>query len=343
MRFAFTDDQLGFRDAVRDLLAAECPPEVVRAAWDGDRAPADAVYAKLAEMGVVGCAASEDNGGLGFAPVDWVLLFEEIGRACVPGPLAETTAAVVPLLSSVGGDAAGELLAGVVDGTTNVTFGSDAQPLVVDADAVDRVVVGRGDALFVVAPADVTVTAQESVDGARRTATVTLPDGAAPVASGPDVAAALAAAADRAALAAAAELTGGARAMLDVTVAYAKDRHQFGVPIGSFQAVKHHLSDAAMAVAFAEPLVHRAAWSLSVGDADAAVHVSMAKAQASDAARFVAAQALQVHGAIGYSYEYDLQMWMKRAWALAAAWGSAAAHRERVATVLLDRDDAVWW
>jgi alkylation response protein AidB-like acyl-CoA dehydrogenase len=121
---------------------------------------------------------------------------------------------------------------------------------------------------------------------------------------------------------------------------YAKDRSQFGKPIGSFQAVKHHLADALVRVEFARPMVYRAAWSLSVGERDAGLHASMAKAMASDAATLAARTALQVHGAIGYTWEHDLQLWMKRAWALAASWGDAATHRARVLETLLARAPA---
>jgi len=118
--------------------------------------------------------------------------------------------------------------------------------------------------------------------------------------------------------------------LLSMAAQYAKDRSQFGKPIGSFQAVKHHLADALVRVEFARPVVYRAAWSLQHGDPDASMHASMAKAMASEAATLAARTALQVHGAIGYTWEHDLQLWMKRAWSLAAAWGDAATHRARV-------------
>ncbi|MFM7062170.1 MAG: acyl-CoA dehydrogenase family protein, partial [Actinomycetes bacterium] len=123
--------------------------------------------------------------------------------------------------------------------------------------------------------------------------------------------------------------------MLDITVLYATERQQFGVPIGSFQAVKHHLADASLAVEFAQPLVLRAANSLALGDPDAAAHVSMAKAKASEAAKGAVATSLQVHGAIGYTVEYDLHLYMKRAWALAVEAGDAEFHRSRVRSFLL--------
>ncbi|MCA9565875.1 MAG: hypothetical protein KC561_20400, partial [Myxococcales bacterium] len=145
-----------------------------------------------------------------------------------------------------------------------------------------------------------------------------------------------AAAFDRGALGTAAELLGLAQWMLDTTVEYAKVRTQFGRAIGSFQAVKHHLADALLKLEFAKPMVYRAAYALAGNESDASLHISGAKAYASEAASFVARKALQVHGAIGYSDEYDLHMWMKRTWALAASWGDAAWHRERVAEYVLD-------
>ena len=145
-----------------------------------------------------------------------------------------------------------------------------------------------------------------------------------------DVPSLLSLARERATLGTAAELVGCARRMLDMTVQYAKDREQFGKPIGAQQAVKHRLADALIAQEFARPLVYKAAWSLQTSAPELEVDVSMAKIYAGEAARFVAKQALQVHGAIGYTIECDLHMWMKRAWALAAAHGDTAHHRERV-------------
>src|SRR5690606_18200609 len=116
----------------------------------------------------------------------------------------------------------------------------------------------------------------------------------------------------------------------ELAVEYAKDRVQFGRPIGSQQAVKHRLADALIALEFAKPLAYRAAWSVAVADPERSLHVSLAKLRASEAARFVAKQSLQVHGAIGYTIEHDLHLWMKRAWALAAAYGTEDFHRDRI-------------
>jgi alkylation response protein AidB-like acyl-CoA dehydrogenase len=233
--------------------------------------------------------------------VDSVLVLEETGRACVPEPVVEAWALQ----------------------RTDATLATDCTPLALYADAVDLIVAQLGDELLRASIGD----RHASVDGSRRLFEVH----AEGEVLGLDVTTVI----ERAALAAAAQLVGLAQQMLDMSVAYVAQREQFGKPVGSFQAVKHHLADAALRLEFARPCVHRAAWVLANDPAEAQVAVSLAKAQASEAALLAARKALQVHGAIGYTVEYDLHMWMKRAWALAAAWGDAAWHRHRVKNTVL--------
>jgi len=357
MRFAFTDDQLAFRDAVRDLLAKECPPEVVRAAWadgtddhgarkgEGSRADASQVakvWSDLAEMGVLGIGVSEAHGGLGMNELDWILLAEEAGYAALPHPFVETACVVAPLV-----DAAGDphgVLSDLIDGTRT----AGAVPLT-------STIVPWGDSITYLVSLDREPGADRNwvarrvegglavgdTDEHHRTRTDALDDGrhlvrlglwTADGGLGGSEQAALAF--DRGALATAAQLVGLGRRMLDLTVDYATERRQFGVPIGSQQAVKHHLANAAMKLRFAAPAVYTAAWSMATGAETAERDVSMAKALASDAARFTGRQALQCHGAIGYTVEYDLHLYLKRSEALARSWGDAAWHRRRVATAL---------
>ncbi|HEV2309769.1 MAG TPA: acyl-CoA dehydrogenase [Acidimicrobiia bacterium] len=319
MRFAFTPDQVAFRDAARDLLARECPPAAVRAAWSSDTGRSDTAWAALAAMGVLGALAPEDVGGLGLRVVDLVLVLEETGYAALPDPIVEHAAVAVPLLPDPAPAAAGDV---------TVSAALDGSGLAVWADTADLVVVDAGDFRAVAGRDELELTPHRSVDGARRVFGVgSVPDAAPRLVDG--------AAFDRGALGAAAQLVGLARRLLDLTVGYVRERRQFGVPVGSFQAVKHHLADARIALEFAAPLVYRAAWSLSTDDPDAAVHVSMAKAQAGAAAHRTGRAALQCHGAMGYSFEYDLHLYLKRAWALAATWGDEAWHRARVGRAIL--------
>jgi alkylation response protein AidB-like acyl-CoA dehydrogenase len=338
MHFGFDDDQLAFRDAVRDLLDKECPPAAVRAAWDAPPGALDrGVWDRLSEMGVPATLVPEAADGLGLDERSLVLVLEEAGRAALPHPLVETAAIAVPLVAgpvaSVAGAAElGRAVAGA-DALGMVATDLGGPHVACAADA-DRLLLhdARGGGLHIVDPGAAVLTPVDTVDGARRAATVDWqPTPGTLVTDDP---AAVARAFDRGVFGTAAVLVGLGQRMLDLTVAYVTERRQFGVPVGSFQAVKHHLADALKELAFARPAVHRAAHSLATGDPARARDVSMAKAMASDAARLVGRQALQCHGAIGYTVEHDLHLYLKRTWALAAAWGDAAWHRDRVAQAI---------
>jgi hypothetical protein len=380
VHFGFDDDQLAFRDAARDLFDKECPPAVVRAAWDAAAGELDrSVWDRLAEMGVLATVVREADDGLGLDEQALVLVLEEAGRAGLPHPLVDTAAVAAPLVSGsaassrsgapagpggqtgsvrppgtpnpntpgapVGssppspsgdvGEPTGPRPAGIPDahglGMVATDLGGPHVPCAADADWLllhDR----RSGALHLVDPAAVVLTAVDTVDRARRAATVDWQP--APDTLVADDPAAVDLAFDRGAFGTAAMLVGLGQRMLDLTVAYVTEREQFGAPIGSFQAVKHHLADALKELAFARPAVYRAAHSLATGAETRRRDVSMAKAMASDAAWFVGRQALQCHGAIGYTVEHDLQLYLKRTWALADAWGDAAWHRDRVAQAI---------
>lgn len=329
MRFDFTEDQVAFAEAVGDLLSKHCTPDDVRRAADAD-GRVEGLWARVAEMGVLGLAVGEDLGGLGFGDVELIGVLYEAGRAAVPDPLSATAAIAGPVLAAHGGDTAAEWVPRLASGDATVAVSLAWNSTVNHLEGAEAVLVERDGDLELVDASDVTSSAVDSVDPTRRLARVSAVGSGTPL--GTD---ALIDARRRAALATSAELCGGAQAMLDLAVAYALERRQFGVQIGSFQAVKHLLADALIALEFAKPLVWRAAWSMAQGDPDVGVHVSMAKAQASDAAATVAAASLQVHGAIGYTVEYDLALWLKRSWALQAQDGDAAFHRGQVSDALL--------
>ncbi len=317
MRFALTDDQIAFRVAVRDLLAQECPAEVVRAAWDAAPGGLDrGVWDALGAMGALSVLVPEADGGLGLDEVWLVPLLEETGRVALPHPIVETAMVAAPL---------------GIAGMVSTDLGGPFVPCAADADAL---LLRHDDGLVVVSPSAVELEPVATVDRARRAATARLPSRS--VGSFPAQRREIA---DRTVwrgvLGTAAQLIGLGQRMLDVTVEHVKTRHQFGVPIGSFQAVKHHLANALLHLEFARPAVYRAAWSLANDVPTVARDVSMAKAMASDAATLVGRQALQCHGAIGYTVEYDLHLYLKRTWALARAWGDAAAHRSRVAAAVI--------
>lgn len=328
MQFAFTEDQLLFRDTVRDLLAKECLPEAVRAAWGNDTGRIPGLWDKLVEMGVASLTAPEPAGGLGMNEVDLVLLQEEAGRAALPDVLLEHTAVALPLLAEVGET---EWLAKAAAGEITIGVGVGS-PYVLYADQCDvLLLVANGDELHAVPTADVVLTAQRSVDYSRRLFSVAwTPTEATRIAKGEGARQAVVDACDRGALAAAAQCVGIAQKLIDVTVDYVGQREQFGKIVGSYQAVKHQVANALLAVEFARPLTYVAAYAVANTTPHRAREVSMAKAVASDAVDKAARTALQCHGAIGYTFEYDLHLWMKRGWALAASWGDASFHRDRV-------------
>ncbi len=204
------------------------------------------------------------------------------------------------------------------------TVALDGSPYIPHAHVADVVLVPGG----LVRTVGATLTDVDGIDGGRRLFAVE-------DAQLEPVAYDEALAFDRGALAAAAFLVGLSVRMIDVAAEYARQREQYGRPIGVNQAVKHLLADALLKVEFAKPAIYRAAWSVAMGEPSRARDVSMAKAFASDAAYRASRSAMQVHGAIGYTWEADLQLWMKKAWALQRAWGDAAFHRRRVAAAVL--------
>ncbi len=367
MDFAFSDQQDELRRGVRTVLDAECSPEALRAFELADAAGRTELAANrwsvLAELGAPALVVPEAAGGLGLGDVDLVGVLEEAGRACLPEPLLETAALAAPTLAAlVPEPAAAAALAALVEddtsfavGGVDVTVGGPVSPTQVSADGTLRTprVVGARDAglyllacrddesgwqLHVVPATSCTVHPTPALSATRDLSTVQWPlTSETLLAYGVAAEAVVALLADRAAAGTAALLIGLADRMVAMAAAYAKERHQFGRPIGSFQAVKHHLANARVALEFARPATYRAAWSLERAQPTLAHDASMAKAMASDAAELAARVALQVHGAIGYTWECDLHFFLKRAWALSRDWGDAATHRRLVLAHLASR------
>ncbi len=285
-------------------------------------------------MGVIGLLAPEGVGGLGLAEIDLVRIAYEAGRVGLPEPLSATAGVVVPALRDHAESPEAERWLGeVVAGTATIALGLAVNPLVLHTASASVLLLEAADGLHLVDPDVVEFTPETSVDGSRRPARVAWTPSAATLLHNDAVAAAEAN--SRAATFTAAELCGLADTMLGLTTGYVAERKQFGVPIGSFQAIKHHCANALLKVEFAKPLVWRAAYSLAMGDPASALHASMAKAAASDAADLVGRIAMQCHGGIGYTTEYDLHLYLKRAWALIGQDGSAAHHRRLVADAVL--------
>ena len=366
MRFALDEDREALRSTARELLTELCPPAAVRAAWT--QAPDPAPWQALTAAGALSVLVPQSDGGLGLDETYLVPVLEEAGRAALPHPLTETALVAAPLgavgpmvatdlgavgpmlatdLGAVGPmlatdlGAVGPMLAtdlGAVGPMLATDLGAAGPMLATDLGAAGAVVPsatfaesfllvsGRGLRLYEAHEVDVEPMA--TVDASRHCGRVQPQAGGETVTEDPD---AVAAAFDRGVLGAAAELVGLSRAMLELTVDYAAQRHQFGRPIGSFQAVKHHLANARIQIEFASPAVLYAAHAIAHSRPEATRSVSQAKWLAGEAAAVTGRAALQCHGAIGYTTEYDLHVYLKRSWALARSWGGADFHADRVA------------
>ncbi|MFI0809819.1 acyl-CoA dehydrogenase family protein [Streptomyces echinatus] len=314
MRFLLDADQRAFAASLHAMLTAADTPAVVRDWSRGDHTSGRALWSRIAEAGVFGLAVPEEYGGLGPHPVELAVAFVELGRHAVPGPLAETVGAAVLL---GGPPLAGRFLPGLAAGKDVATVAAPGGHAV-DGDAASLRLAPAPDGLYLSTAAPGPV--RRSLDPARRLT---------PLAPGGELLAP-AAPYDRALtwirLATAAQALGVGLALLDRTVAHVRQRTQFGVPVGSFQAVKHRLADAKTALEFARPLLFGAAVSLRPAE------VAAAKLTACEAAYRTARTALHLHGAIGYTAEYGLSLWLTRARALRSAWGTPEECRELVLT-----------
>jgi alkylation response protein AidB-like acyl-CoA dehydrogenase len=331
MDFTFTEDQLLFQASTRDFLTGEVTPERIRAGWKTSDGRDPALWRQLAELGLTGMTVPEEFGGLGMTELDFVLLAQECGYVALPEPLVNTALVSVPLLRQLGGDLAADWLPRVAAGEARVITGLEQNLLVEDAHVADLLLLQRGDAWYALAPEQLELRHNESVDPSRRLYAVAIKPGAEPVASGQQAAALTAGALDRGALGCAAQALGLAQRMVDMAVSYSRDRQQFGKPIGSFQAVKHLMANVAVRLEYARAPVHRAAYSVARAEPVAARAVSHAKLMACEAANLAAKNSIQVHGAMGYTWEVDLHIFMKKAWALANTWGDGGFHKARIA------------
>jgi alkylation response protein AidB-like acyl-CoA dehydrogenase len=323
MEFALDEQQRDFAASIDAALAAADLPGAVRAWSAGDVAPGRKVWEQLANLGVTALMVPEKFDGIEAHPVDLVVAMERLGRWCVPGPVAESIA-VAPVL--LAGDDQGDRSASLASGELIATVAMPPQvPRAVDADAAGLVLLAGEDvceAELVGAPPHV----HESVDPSRRLYDVT--------ATGRSWQADIKRAYEFGALATAAQLVGAAQAMLDAAVDYAKQRTQFGRVIGSYQAIKHKLADVHIAIELARPLVFGAALALTDEPSASARDVSAVKVAANETGLLAARAALQTHGAIGFTREHDLSLWLLRVQALRSAWGTSEAHRRRLLEAL---------
>lgn len=318
MKFVISDEQRALAEAIDQVVESAGGTGVARQWATGDLAAGQELWAQLAELGLLGLCVTEADGGMGGTAVDLVVAFERLGYHAVPGPYLESAALLPDLVPESVRDS-------IVDGSAVATA---AIPGLLTY-ALD---VAASTHSFIVKP-DSIMTARAGIGMASIDETRTLSElhADAPArALDPDV---VALATDRATLGCAAVLLGAGERLLEEAVSYAKVRQQFDRAVGEYQALKHQLANVRIALTFARPLINSAA--LDLGSPAGPCSVSAAKVAVGDAAMLAARTALQVHGAIGYTQEYDLSLWITRVHALVGAWGTARHHRDRVASFIL--------
>src|SRR6202035_929041 len=335
MDFGFTDDQRQIQRTARELLVERARPERVREHAEAGRSDAE-LWRELSELGWPGIAVAEDSGGQGLGRIELSILCEELGRAVAPVPFLPTVLAATLIEHAgspeqrerwLGGLAAGETtgaLGVAVDGTAELVIGApEAQVIVlIEEDRTARVLAAE----------EAEVTPIASIDPTRSTARVSAGDDAGEPLSG-DVPGGI----DRALVAISSELVGVCDRALEMTIAYVKERKQFGVPVGAYQAVSHRCAQMLLETEKARATASFAAWTADSDPERLPEAAAMAKAAASDAAREVTASAIQAHGGIGFTWEADVHWLYKRAQLDAALLGGAKAHRAELAAILAEQ------
>jgi alkylation response protein AidB-like acyl-CoA dehydrogenase len=359
--FSFSGDQQLLKNSARAFLDEHCKPAHVRALWDDPRGESDALWKDMAQLGWLGLTLPEDAGGSGLGLVETAILQEELGRAACPSPYLPTVLAAMAIDRFGGPAQKNRWLPAIAAGRARASVALleralDWNPEAIETRADERggkaVLSGvkqfvpwahvadviltpartsAGLALYVLETAapGVSIVPLTGMDPGTRLAQVTL-EGAAVAAEARLSAEALPFLLQRGAVGAAAEMLGAARRCLDMSVDYAKVREQFGQPIGSFQAIRHKCAEMLLEVENSHSATYYAAWALDSGAEDAPLAASVAKSYVNDAARRVCGDAIQVHGGIGFTWEYDLHLYFKRAKALEPLYGDAEHHRELI-------------
>ena len=334
MDFGLTDDQREIQRTARELLADRASPERVREHAEAGRTD-EALWQQLSELGWPGIAVAEEHGGQGLGQIELSTLCEELGRSVAPVPFLATVMAATVIQQDGSPDQRERWLPSLAAGTTIGALGT-----AVDGTA-ELVIGGREAGVFVlieedgsgrlVSAEEADVTPVDSVDPTRSTARVSTSAGE-PIGDG-----GACAGLGRALVSVSSELVGVCDRALSMTVEYVKERRQFGVPVGSFQAVSHRCAQMLLETEKARSTAAFAGWTADADPEGLAEAAAMAKVCASSAGREVTAGAIQMHGGIGFTWEADVHWLYKRAQLDAALLGGAKRHRARLAAILAER------
>jgi alkylation response protein AidB-like acyl-CoA dehydrogenase len=337
MDFGLTDDQREIQRTARQLLSERARPERVREHAEAGRTDGE-LWRELTELGWPGIALPEEHGGQGLGSIELSILCEELGRTLAPVPFLPSVLAAMLIEHAGSPEQRERWLPGLASGEIRGALGSaldGSAELVIGAGEADVIVLVEDDVGRVLSPEQADVIPVASVDPTRSAARVSSAEDAGEALPG-DVSAGI----DRALVAVSSELVGVCDRALEMTVAYVKERKQFGVPVGAFQAVSHRCAQMLLETEKARSTAANAAWAADSDPAQLAEAAAMAKAAASDAGREVTASAIQAHGGIGFTWEADVHWLYKRAHMDAALLGGAKRHRAYLAAILADRAGA---
>ena len=338
MDFVFNQDQEALASTVKRFLMTEMTPELIRELWATPTGRSDALWALFASQGLTAVSVPESHDGMGLSEVEWALLAQTYGYFAGPEPLLDTALVAVGVLNGLPVSSWRDaLLRDIAAGGARVAIAHSVNPYVSDAHVAQVLLCEHKGELHRVTPDACAMQAVESIDPSRRLFELDWePTASTRLASAQDAAPLLACALDHGAFGVSAQLLGLTQRVLDAAIDYSAQRKQFGKPIGSYQALKHLLADVAIRYEFARPVVYRAAYAIAHNDPQRALYVSHAKLAATAAAQLAARHAMQVHGAMGYTWELDLQIFMKHIWALSGSWGDIKFHRARLAETLIE-------
>ena len=326
MHFDLNDEQQEIKRTAHEFLTSRFKPEKVRELADADSYD-DGLWREISELGWPGIAIAEDDGGQGLGMVELSALLEESGYVCAPSPLLGTAGAALVISAAGSDEQRSEWLPKLASGEATGSFGgfADGQStLFCDLPTADVVVTFDGEGGVLAPASEVDFEPFKAIDSTRSYGLVS-------DAAGERLPGDVDAGRDRLAIAIAGELTGIAQRTLEMATDYAREREQFGRPIGAYQAVSHRIAGMLLATEESRSLTYYASWTADAEPESLPMAAAMAGARAADAGWEVPASALQVLGGIGFTWEHDLQFWLKRGRVAGRMLGSPRDHRERVA------------
>ena len=328
MNFIFTEEQIQFKDAIKSFLAEECAPASIRDGWQKNKSFNSERWKNLIELGVLSSNLPEEKGGLGMDQVTLAMMVEEMGYAGLPEPVAEQIFLVNDVIPFLPKNITEAVESNYNDGTQYIAL---AHPLAPNPlflnDAAGLILLDSSECKFI-AKDDMDFEIISSNDPSRELFKISSMNDA--ISTSENFDELNSAVSSRGSLMTAALLIGLAQKMIDLSSVYVLDRAQFGKPIGSFQAVKHMLADVAVKIEFAKPAVYRAAYSLSQNNPKSALHCAHAKLMCTQAAELACKNSIQAHGAMGYTWEMDLHIYMRKAWSMMACWGNEDRQQELI-------------